>query len=321
MTQKGMIEALTSTNFYFRNQTNFYRGKVRDVYTISDKYIVAVASDRISAFDCVLKDPVPYKGQVLNQTAAYFLDKTRDIIPNWLISTPDPHVSFGHLCTPIPIEMVVRGYLAGHAWREYNAGKREICGVALPDGLKQNDKLPEPILTPATKAEEGHDEDISLEEIIKQKLVSKKVLKKMIDVSFKLYERGNEMASEHSLILVDTKYEFGLKDDELYLIDEVHTPDSSRYFYKDTYNKLQSKGEPQQQLSKEFVREWLMEKGFNKTDCSTIPSLTPTVINKISNRYIDLYNIISKEEFSKRDYIGINDAIELNIKNELKKYT
>jgi phosphoribosylaminoimidazole-succinocarboxamide synthase len=320
MTQKGMIEALTSTNFYFRDQTNFYRGKVRDVYTISDKYIVAVASDRISAFDCVLKDPVPYKGQVLNQTAAYFLEKTRDIIPNWLISTPDPHVSFGHLCTPIPIEMVVRGYLAGHAWREYKAGKREICGVALPDGLKQNDKLPEPILTPATKAEEGHDEDISLENIVKQKLVSKKVLKKMIDTSFKLYERGNEMASEHSLILVDTKYEFGLKDDELYLIDEVHTPDSSRYFYKDTYTKLQSKGEPQQQLSKEFVREWLMEKGFNQTDCSTIPSLTPTVVNKISNRYIELYNKISKDKFSKRDYIGINDAIELNIKNELKKH-
>lgn len=317
-----MIQALTSTNFFFKNQTNFYRGKVRDVYTISDKYIVSVASDRISAFDCVLKDPVPYKGQILNQTAAYFLERTRDIIPNWLISTPDPHVSFGHLCKPIPIEMVVRGYLAGHAWREYKAGKREICGVSLPEGLKQNDKLPNPIITPATKAQDGdHDEDISMEEILKQKIVTKKVWKKLEETALKLYARGTEMASEKNLILVDTKYEFGFKDEEIYLIDEVHTPDSSRYFYKDTYSKLQKKSEPQQQLSKEFVREWLMEKGFSNNDCSTIPSLTPTVVNKISNRYIELYNNIIPEEFAKRDYIGINDVIESNIKNELTKHT
>ncbi len=315
-----MINALTSTNFYFRNQTNFYRGKVRDVYTIADKYIVAVASDRISAFDCVLTESVPFKGQVLNQTAAYFLEKTKDIVPNWLISTPDPHVSFGHLCEPIPIEMVVRGYLAGHAWREYKSGKREICGVPLPDGLKQNDKLPEPILTPATKAEEGHDEDISIADILKQKIVTKKVLDKMIDISFKLYKRGSEMAKEKDLILVDTKYEFGLKEGEIFLIDEVHTPDSSRYFYQDTYEKLQAKGESQMQLSKEFVREWLMDKGFDKNNDASMPALTPTVVNKISKKYIELFDRITSNEFEKRDYIGINDAIELNIKNELKKH-
>jgi phosphoribosylaminoimidazole-succinocarboxamide synthase len=319
MSARAMIEALTSTTYFFEHQTSFYRGKVRDIYTIKDDYLVSIASDRISAFDCVLKDPIPYKGQVLNQTAAYFLERTRDIVPNWLISSPDPHVSIGYKCDPIPIEMVVRGYLAGHAWREYRDGRREICGVSLPEGLKQNDKLPEPIITPATKAQSGHDEDISLEEIVSQKIVSKRTLNKLVDYSLALYNRGVEMATERNLILVDTKYEFGMRGDEIYLIDEVHTPDSSRYFHLDQYDKLQKKGQPQLQLSKEFVREWLMEKGFDGQDISKLPVMPPTIIKSVSDRYIALFEAITQTEFVKRDYSSIKSIMEENIKNELSK--
>ncbi|MBA3829783.1 MAG: phosphoribosylaminoimidazolesuccinocarboxamide synthase [Taibaiella sp.] len=282
-------------------QTNFYKGKVRDVYTIANKYMVMLVSDRISAFDVVLPKTIPYKGQVLNQIAAQFLDATRDIVPNWMMSSPLPNVTIGHMCETYPVEMVVRGYMTGHAWRTYKSGKRVLCGVALPEGMKENDKFPTPILTPTTKAHEGHDEDISREEIIKQGLVSEKEYEQLEKYTLALFERGTQIAKERGLILVDTKYEFGKISDTIYLIDEIHTPDSSRYFYLDGYEARQQKGEAQKQLSKEFVREWLMENGFQGKDGQQIPQMTDEVVSGISDRYIELYEQVTGKKFVKEE--------------------
>lgn len=284
-----------------KNQTNFYKGKVRDVYTISDKYLVMQVSDRISAFDVVLPRPIPYKGQVLNQIAAQFLEATKDIVPNWVINVPLPNVTIGHKCETYPVEMIVRGNIAGSAWRAYKAGKREICGVALPEGLKENDFLPAPILTPTTKAMEGHDEDISREEIIAQGIIPEKEYEQIEKYALAVFKRGCEIANEHGLILVDTKYEFGKRDGQIYLIDEIHTPDSSRYFYKEGFEERQAAGEPQKQLSKEFVREWLMENGFQGKDGQRVPEMTDEVVNKISERYIELYEHVTGKKFVKED--------------------
>ncbi len=296
-----MSTGITSTDFSFKNQTGKYTGKVREVYEFGDK-LAMVATDRISAFDVVLPRPIPYKGQVLNQLAARFLEGTKDIVPNWVESTPHPNVTFGKRCEPYKVEMVIRGYLAGHAWREYRDGKRILCGVPMPDGMKENDKFPTPIITPATKADEGHDEDITREEILDQGLVSEADYQKLEDYTYKLFERGTEVAKERGLILVDTKYEFGKYNDEIYLIDEVHTPDSSRYFYGNTYNKLQEKGEPQRQLSKEFVRQWLISEGFQGEEGEKMPEMPDERLDQISSRYIELYENISGEKFVKDDY-------------------
>lgn len=294
-----MKQALKETSFQFAGQTNFYQGKVRDIYYFHDKLAV-VATDRISAFDVVLPRAIPFKGQVLNQIAAYFLKATADLVPNWLTSTPHPNVSIGRLCKPFPVEMVIRGYLAGHAWREYSAGKRNLCGVALPEGLNENDKLPEPIITPTTKAHEGHDEDISRQKIIEQGLVSELDYLVLEKYTRDLFREGSRMAAEKGLILVDTKYEFGAGDDKkVYLIDEVHTPDSSRYFYKDGYEERQSNGEPQKQLSKEFVRQWLIAKGFQGKDGQNIPEMTDEIVDMISDRYIELYEKVTGLPFNK----------------------
>jgi len=282
-------------------QTNFYKGKVRDVYTINDKFMVMIVSDRISAFDVVLPKPIPYKGQVLNQIAAQFLDATRDIVPNWMISTPLPNATIGYKCETYPVEMVVRGNLTGHAWRTYKSGKREICGVKMPDGLKENDFFEHPILTPTTKAHEGHDEDISREEIISSGLVSKEEYEQLEKYTLALFERGKDIAKGRGLILVDTKYEFGRIGDTIYLIDEIHTPDSSRYFYMEGFEERQRKGEAQKQLSKEFVREWLMENGFQGKEGQQIPEMTEEVIGGISERYIELYEVVTGKTFQKHD--------------------
>lgn len=282
-------------------QTNFYKGKVRDVYTINDKYLVMMVSDRISAFDVVLPKPIPYKGHVLNQIAALFLEATRDILPNWLINTPLPNAAIGYKCETYPIEMVVRGNLTGHAWRTYKSGKRELCGVALPEGMKENDFFPEPIITPTTKAHEGHDEDISRDQIISTGLVSKEEYEQLEKYALALFQRGREMAKDHGLILVDTKYEFGKIGDTIYLIDEIHTPDSSRYFYAEGYEERQRKGESQKQLSKEFVREWLMENGFQGKEGQQIPEMTEEVVGGISERYIELYEVVTGRTFQKHD--------------------
>ncbi len=281
------------------NQTNFYKGKVRDVYTIADKYLAMIVSDRISAFDVVLPKPIPYKGQVLNQIAAQFLDATADIVPNWKISTPLPNATLGHKCETYPVEMVVRGNLTGHAWRTYKSGKRELCGVPLPEGLKENDFFENPIITPTTKAHEGHDEDISREEIISRGLVSQNEYEQLEKYTLALFERGKQIAKERGLILVDTKYEFGRIGDTIYLIDEIHTPDSSRYFYLDGFEERQQKGEAQKQLSKEFVREWLMENGFQGKDGQQIPEMTTDVVTAISERYIELYEQVTGKKFVK----------------------
>lgn len=283
------------------NQTNFYKGKVRDVYTIADKYLVMVVSDRISAFDVVLPRPIPYKGQVLNQIAAQFLEATKDIVPNWMISVPSPSVTIGYNCETFPVEMIVRGNIAGSAWRAYKNGHRELCGVALPEGLKENDFFPNPIITPTTKAEVGHDEDISREEIIKSGLVSEKDYEQLEKYAMALFERGRQIANEHGLILVDTKYEFGKIGDTIYLIDEIHTPDSSRYFYLDGFEERQQKGEQQKQLSKEFVREWLMENGFQGKEGQQVPEMTDEVVAQISERYIELFEIVTGKTFQKQD--------------------
>ena len=282
-------------------QTNFYKGKVRDVYTIADKYLVMVVSDRISAFDVVLPRPIPYKGQVLNQIAAQYLNATRDIVPNWMISVPAPNVTIGHKCDTYPVEMVVRGFLTGHAWRTYKSGKRSLCGVSLPEGMKENDRFPTPIITPTTKAHEGHDEDISREEIINSGLVPEKEYEQLEKYTLALFARGQEIAMQHGLILVDTKYEFGKKDGVIYLIDEIHTPDSSRYFYWEGYEERQQKGEAQKQLSKEFVREWLMDNGFQGKDGQQVPLMTDEVVNNISERYIELYENVTGQSFTKLD--------------------
>jgi len=306
-----MKSGIKETNFQFPGQLGFYMGKVRDVYFF-DRKIVVIATDRISAFDVVLPAPIPYKGQVLNQIAAKFLKETQDIVPNWLLEVPDPNVSIGHRCKPFPIEMVIRGYLAGHAWREYRDGKRSLCGVSLPDGLKENDKLPQPIITPSTKAEEGHDEDISREEIIAKGLVSEQEYEQLEKYTYDLFERGTLLAKEKGLILVDTKYEFGSMDGKVYLIDEIHTPDSSRYFYMDGYEERQEKNEPQKQLSKEFVRQWLISNGFQGKEGQLIPEMTPEVVSAISERYIELYEKVTGEKFTKTDNTSL-ERIEQNI--------
>lgn len=306
-------ETLVSTNLFFKDQVDFLRGKVRDVYFIGSEKVVLIASDRISAFDHVLPNAIPFKGQVLNQVASKFLDATKHIVPNWKISEPDPHVTIGHRCKAYPVEFVVRGYLAGHAWREYKSGKREVCGVALPDGLKENDKLPAPILTPTTKAESGHDLDISYEEIISQKLITKGELQKLKNYALQLFDFGTKHAESRGLILVDTKYEFGKRDGVITLIDEIHTPDSSRYFYADTYVEKQKKGEPQRQLSKEFVRQWLISEGFQGKEGQEIPIMSNEMVTSISERYIELFEHITGDSFDRRDYVDVEKTIESKI--------
>lgn len=312
-----MTKGLKSTNYTFEGQTKKYTGKVRDVYEFENQ-LVMVASDRISAFDVVLPEPIPYKGQVLNQIAAGFLKATADIVPNWVESVPDPNVTVGKRCEPFAVEMVIRGYLAGHAAREYKAGKRILCGVALPEGLKENDKLPEPIITPTTKAHEGHDEDISREEILAQGIVEESLYVQLEDYTRKLFQRGTEMAAERGLILVDTKYEFGMFDGKIILIDEIHTPDSSRYFYADTYQELQDKNEPQRQLSKEFVRQWLISEGFQGKDGQTVPEMTEEKINSISERYIELFEKITGDQFDRVPTADIEARIQQNIEKSIK---
>lgn len=312
------MEAITETNFNFPKQKSFYKGKVRDVYNIDDKMLVMIVSDRISAFDVVLPKGIPYKGQVLNQIASKFLKATEDIVPNWVISVIDPMVTVGHMCEPYKVEMVIRGYLSGHAWREYKAGKRMLCGVTMPEGMKENDKFSEPIITPSTKASVGHDEDISKEDIISKGIVAKEEYEQLEKYARAIFQRGTEIAAKMGLILVDTKYEFGKKDGKIYLIDEIHTPDSSRYFYKEGYEERQKKGEAQKQLSKEFVREWLMANGFQGKDGQKVPEMTPEIIKSISERYIELYENIVGEKFVKSDVSNVLGRIEKNITNFLK---
>ena len=307
------MEALVKTNFKFEGQKELYIGKVRDVYNIDNNFLVMVVSDRISAFDVVLPKGIPFKGQVLNQIAERFLDATSDIVPNWKIASPDPMVTIGHLCEPFKVEMVVRGYLSGHAWREYKQGKRTLCGVVLPEGMKENDKFPNPIITPTTKESIGHDEDISKEDIIKHGLVSKEDYEELEKYTYALFERGQELAKERGLILVDTKYEFGKKDGKIYLIDEIHTPDSSRYFYLEGYQERQNNSQAQRQLSKEFVREWLMENGFQGQEGQSVPEMTPEIINQISERYIELYENIIGEKFQRNQTNDLSKRIETNI--------
>jgi phosphoribosylaminoimidazole-succinocarboxamide synthase len=313
------MQAIIRTNFNFRNQKGIYHGKVRDVYNINDEYMVMVVTDRISAFDVVLPKGIPYKGQVLNQIAAKFLDETADIVPNWKIESPDPMVTIGHFAKPFKVEMVIRGYLTGHAWREYKEGKRSLCGIKLSEGMSENQKFEKPIITPTTKAEEGHDEDISREEIISSGLVSKEDYLKMEDYTFKLFQRGTEIASKMGLILVDTKYEFGKKDDTIYLIDEIHTPDSSRYFYKQGYVERFENNEPQKQLSKEFVRQWLISNGFQGMAGQKVPEMSEEFIQEVSERYIELYENITGEPFQKAATDDIENRIETNVKGFLGK--
>ena len=306
------MKAIVSTDFQFPGQVSKYTGKVRDVYSIGDDYLVMVATDRISAFDVVLPEGIPYKGQVLNQIASKFLDATSDIIPNWKLEAVDPMVTIGLRCEPFKVEMVIRGYLTGHAWREYKAGKRTLCGVALPEGMVENQKFPEPIITPTTKADEGHDEDISKEEIISRGIVSREDYEQLEAYTRALYARGCEMAAGKGLILVDTKYEFGKRDGKIILMDEIHTPDSSRYFYSEGYEERLKAGQRQKQLSKEFVREWLMAGGFQGLEGQKVPEMTPEVVAGITDRYIELYEHITGEAFVKSDYS--TEAIEANVK-------
>ncbi|WP_236975914.1 phosphoribosylaminoimidazolesuccinocarboxamide synthase [Membranihabitans maritimus] len=310
------MNAIQRTNFSFAREDKIYHGKVRDVYDLGERLLM-IATDRISAFDHILPKPIPFKGQVLNQTAAYFLKKTEDIVPNWLLGSPDPNVSIGLKCDPIKLEMVVRGYLAGHAWREYRDGKRMICGVPMPEGMKENDQFPSPIITPATKAEEGHDEDISREGILKNKIVSEDILNQLEKFSLALFDRGTQLAAKQGLILVDTKYEFGFHEGKIYLIDEIHTPDSSRFFYSEGYSDRQLKGEKQKQLSKEFVREWLMENGFQGLDGQKMPEMPDKFVRIVSQRYIELYEKVTGQKFEKADTSNIEDRIQTNVENWL----
>ena len=312
-----MKTALTSTNYQFNDQTKVYHGKVRDVYTIGKDLLVMIASDRISAFDVILPEGIPYKGQVLNQIASKFLDATADIIPNWKLATPDPMVTVGICCDPYKVEMVIRGYLTGSAWREYKAGARTLCGVALPEGMKENQKFPTPIITPTTKADEGHDENISKEEIIAQGLVSKNEYEQLEKYTYALFERGTKIAAEKGLILVDTKYEFGKNGETIYLIDEIHTPDSSRYFYANTYQELFDKNEEQRQLSKEFVRKWLMDNGFQGKEGQSVPAMIPEYCQSVSERYIELYEKIIGETFVKASADNIEQRIKENVDSYL----
>jgi|JI7StandDraft_1071085.scaffolds.fasta_scaffold67110_1 phosphoribosylaminoimidazole-succinocarboxamide synthase len=316
-----IMNTITTTDYQFPNQKSVYRGKVREVYNINDELLVMVATDRLSAFDVVLPKGIPYKGQILNQIATKFMQLTEDIVPNWLIATPDPNVAVGHLCEPFKVEMVIRGYLAGHAWREYAAGKRTLCGVTLAEGLKENDKLPEPIITPTTKADNGsHDEDISREAILSNGIVLEEDYLVLEKYTRALYQRGTEIAASRGLILVDTKYEFGkTKDGKIVLIDEIHTPDSSRYFYADGYQERQENGEEQKQLSKEFVRRWLIENGFQGKEGQTIPNMTDEYIGTVSERYIELFENIIGDEFIKADISDIHKRIENNVLQFLNK--
>ena len=315
------MRSITRTEFDFPKQTAKYVGKVRDVYTINNEYMVMVATDRISAFDVVLPKGIPYKGQVLNQIASKFLDSTSDIVKNWKIASPDPMVTVGYRCDSLPVEMIVRGYLTGSSWRAYKGGAREICGVKIPDGMREHQKFETPIVTPTTKAEiGGHDQDISREEIIRQGLVKEDIYNELERISLALFERGSQIAAERGLILVDTNYEFGLKDGEIYLIDEIHTPDSSRYFYKEGYQERFDKGEQQKQLSKEFVREWLMENNFSGQQGQQVPEMTDEIVDSISERYIELYENITGSKFEKAEYTGdVYERIETNVKNMLAR--
>lgn len=311
------MTSIKETNFNFKNQTGFYRGKVRDVYYLGTNMLI-IATDRISAFDIVLPKVIPYKGQILNQIASHFLHATSDIAPNWLLCVPDENVSFGYKCEPFAVEMVVRGYLAGHAWREYKAGKRILCGVELPEGLSENDKLPQPIITPSTKAHEGHDEDISRKEIIERGIVSEEHYTILEEYTLKLFERGTSMAADRGLILVDTKYEFGLYNNKIHLIDEIHTPDSSRYFYREGYEDRQKNKEPQKQLSKEFVREWLIANNFQGKEGQTVPEMTDEIVENISERYMELFEHITGKKFRKPSEEDPFVRIENNIEKLIK---
>jgi phosphoribosylaminoimidazole-succinocarboxamide synthase len=313
------MNAITESEFNFPGQLSVYHGKVRDVYTLKNDLVVMVASDRISAFDHVLPKGIPFKGQVLNQVATMFLDATKDIVPNWLLATPDPSVAVGLACEPIRVEMVIRGYLAGHAAREYAAGKRMICGVEMPEGLKENDRFPEPIITPASKADEGHDEDISREDILLKKIVPEAIYLQMEEYTRALFQRGTEIAAKSGLILVDTKYEFGLLNDKVILIDEIHTPDSSRYFYLEGFEERQTNNEPQKQLSKEFVRQWLMENGFQGLEGQKIPEMPEEFVQTITDRYIELYERITGKTFIKSETSDIANRIQTNVENYLNK--
>jgi phosphoribosylaminoimidazole-succinocarboxamide synthase len=308
-----MENAIVKTNYNFPGQKSLYEGKVRDVYNINDDYLVMIVSDRISAFDVVLPKGVPFKGQVLNQIAEKFLDATADIVPNWKIATPDPMVTVGHFCEPFKVEMVIRGYLTGHAWREYKVGKRQICGVPMSDGMVENQKFETPLLTPTTKADQGHDEDISREEIIRQGLVSEADYLQLEKYTRELFARGTEMADKKGLILVDTKYEFGKKEGKIYLIDEIHTPDSSRYFYKEGYEDRIKKGEQQRQLSKEFVRQWLIENGFQGKEGQSVPEMDEAYVSSVSERYIELFEKITGDTFVKANPADVKARIEMNV--------
>ncbi len=308
-----MSNTVVKTDFNFPRQKSVYKGKVRDVYNIDDRFMVMVVTDRISAFDVVLPRGIPFKGQMLNQIASIFLDSTADICPNWKIATPDPNVMVGHFCDPFPVEMIIRGFLTGSSWRTYKKGAREICGVRIPDGMREHERFPEPIVTPTTKAKEGHDEDISREEIIKQGLVSEEDYATLEKYTIELFKRGSEIADEKGLILVDTKYEFGKKDGKIYLIDEIHTPDSSRYFYKDGYEERFAKGEQQKQLSKEFVREWLMDHGFQGKSGQEVPFMSDDFVNSVSERYMELFESITGENFEKADTSDILNRMENNV--------
>jgi phosphoribosylaminoimidazole-succinocarboxamide synthase len=316
-----MAKTILSSNYNFPGQKSIYKGKVRDVYNIEDKYLLMIVSDRISAFDVVLPKGIPYKGQVLNQIAAKFLDATSDIVPNWKIATPDPTVTFGHKCEPFPVEMIVRAYLTGSSWRAYKSGAREICGIKLPDGMSEHQHFDEPIITPTTKAEQGrHDEDISRSEIIGSGLVSEEDYLLIEKYTMDVFLRGSDIARQHGLILVDTKYEFGKKDGKIYLIDEINTPDSSRYFYADRYEENFAKGLPQKQLSKEFVREWLMENGFQGQAGQTVPEMTEEFVDQVSERYIELYENITGEKFVRSDITDVPRRIESNCREFLESY-
>ncbi len=315
------MNTINDTNFNFPKQKDVYKGKVREVYNINDDLLVMVASDRLSAFDVIMPKQIPFKGQILNQIAEYMLNETKDLVPNWLLSCPDPNVAVGYFVDPFKVEMVIRGYLSGHAWREYRDGKREICGVTMPEGMKENDKFSEPIITPSTKASDGdHDEDISREDIIAQRIVSEDDYLVLEDYTRKLFQRGTEIAAKRGLLLVDTKYEFGkTKNGKIILIDEIHTPDSSRYFYEDGYQEKQDRGEVQKQLSKEFVRQWLIENGFQGLDGQTIPEMTDQKIEEISNRYIELYENITGKKFEKANTENILERIDNNVTEYLRK--
>ncbi len=317
---KKMSNAIEKTNFSLPGQTELYVGKVRDVYFIKNELLIMVTTDRISAFDVVLPRGIPYKGQVLNQIAAKFLDATADIVPNWKIATPDPMVTVGRLCEPFKVEMVIRGYLSGHAWREYKAGKRSICGIAMPEGMKENDRFPEPIITPTTKASVGHDEDITRDEILKTGLVDEAEYLKLEDYTRRLFQRGTEIAEKMGLILVDTKYEFGKDDNQIFLIDEIHTPDSSRYFYREGYERRQAAGEAQKQLSKEFVREWLIMNNFQGKEGQQIPEMTDLFVNQVSERYIELYESITGSAFERADISNVTSRVERNILKFITAY-